>query len=72
MVGRTNKLKDKVGTLHSGGHNQESPTADWVRTAAIIAAVNRQVELESQWRLPEEFSARDIDVVRVRTLSSQI
>ncbi|MDH3316741.1 MAG: hypothetical protein OEQ39_23360 [Gammaproteobacteria bacterium] len=43
-----------------------------VRKAAIIAAKNKQAELESKRQLPEEFSAKDFDFVRARTLSSQI
>ena len=43
-----------------------------VRKTARIAAVNKQVRKKSTWDLPEEFSARDFDFVRARTLSSQI
>jgi hypothetical protein len=45
---------------------------DWVRKAAIIAAMNKQAELKSKRQLPEDFSAKDFDFVRARTLSSQI
>jgi len=44
----------------------------WLRKAAIIAAKNKQAELESKRPLPEDFSANDVNIVQVRTLSSQI
>jgi hypothetical protein len=44
----------------------------WIRKAAIIAAKDKQAELESKWPLPENFSAKDINIVRVRTLSGLI
>jgi hypothetical protein len=44
----------------------------WIRKATIIAAKNKQAELESKQQLPEDFSAKNVDFVRARTLSSQI
>lgn len=44
----------------------------WLRKAAIIAAKEKQAERESQRPLPENFSARDINIVRVRRLSGLI
>lgn len=44
----------------------------WLRKAAIIAAKEKQAERESQRPLPENFSARDINIIRVRTLSGLI
>jgi len=43
-----------------------------LRKAAIIAARDKQAERESQRPPPENFSAQDIDIVRVRTLSGLI
>ena len=44
----------------------------WVRKAAMIAAMNKQADLKSKQQLPEDFSAKNFDFVRARTLSSQI
>ena len=44
----------------------------WIRKATIIAAKNKQVELESKRPLLENFSVKDIDIIRVRALSSLI
>ena len=44
----------------------------WLRKAAIIAAKEKQAERDSQRPLPENFSARDINIVRVRRLSGLI
>jgi hypothetical protein len=68
----SDKFTEKLSTPASGGHSQESPTADWVRTATMISAMNRQAEVESKRQLPEDFSASDFNVIRARTLSSQI
>jgi hypothetical protein len=66
--------QEKLSTSASGGQNLESPIAYWVRAAAMTAAKNKLAELElgSKQQLPEDFSARDFDVVRARALSSQI
>jgi len=44
----------------------------WLRKAAIIAAKDKQAERESKRLLPENFSAKDINIVRVRRLSGLI
>jgi len=44
----------------------------WLRKAAIIAAKDKQAERESKRPLSEHFSARDINMVRVRRLSGLI
>ena len=55
-----------------GGHDKEAPIPDWVRAVAMISATDKQAVMESKRPLPEDFSARDFDVVRARALSSQI
>jgi len=62
----------KLSTSASGGHDKEAPIPDWVRAVAMIAAKNKQAVMESKRQLPEQFSARDFDVVSARALSSQI
>ena len=56
----------------SGHHNKESRTADWVAAVAMIVENNKTTVKESKKPLTEDASARDIDVVRARSLSSQI
>jgi len=66
----------KLSTSVGGGQDLESPLAERVRAVALIdamiAAKNKQAVMESRRQLPEDFSARDFDVVRARALSTQI
>jgi len=53
------KLNDhrqgKLRTSASRGRKQELPTAAWVRCVAMIADKNKQAEMESEQKLPEDF-----------------
>ncbi len=61
----TEQIADHAG--HSGR------TADWIRAVEMIAAQQgRSVTGEHTPKLPENFSTDDIDVVQVRSLSTQI
>jgi hypothetical protein len=62
----------KRNTSAGGGPKQESPTAKRVHSEAMIAAKNKRADRKSKWQMPEDFSAKDFDFVRVRTLSSLI
>lgn len=55
--GKSRKLTDGNGSL---------------RKAAIIAANDKQAERESNHPLPENFSAKEINIIRVRALSGLI
>lgn len=55
-----------------GGHDKIAPIPDWVRAVATHAAKNKQAVMESKTQLPKEFSPADLDLNRVRALSSQI
>lgn len=57
---------------NSGNRNQEARTADWVAAVAMIAEKNKTRTKESKKPLSEDVPAKDIDIVRARTLSSQI
>ena len=59
-------------SANSGHYNKESRTADWVDAVAMIVEKNKAKVKESKKPLLEDVSAKDIDVVRARTLSSQI
>jgi hypothetical protein len=41
-------------------------------TSAMNPAMDKRAERESKQQLPEDFSAKNFDFVRARTLSSQI
>jgi hypothetical protein len=64
--------QEKLSTSAGGGHDKEALIPDWIRAVAMISAKDKQAVMESKRQLPEEFSARDFDVVRARALSSQI
>ena len=51
---------------------KEFPTTHWAHAVATLVARSEPAVLESNRQLPENFSASDFDVVRARTLSSQI
>ncbi len=57
---------------YSGHDSKKSRTADWVAAVAMIAEKNQAKVKESKRPLREDAPAKDIDVVRARTLSSQI
>lgn len=57
---------------NNGHYHNESRTADWVAAVAMIVEKNQAKVKESKKPLSENASAKDIDVVRARTLSSQI
>jgi len=62
-----------VPSLKSNGKSPKSTDGNGsVRGAAIIAANDKQAERESNEQLPESFSAKDINIIRVRTLSGLI
>lgn len=56
----------------SHGHDQKSPTADWVRMVEIIQAMAKRGELETRWERSEDFLANGFDIIRARRLSSLI
>ena len=49
--------KEKLRTSASRGRSQESPTVDWARCVAMIAEKNKQPEMESEQKLPEDFQS---------------
>ena len=60
-------------SLKSNGKSLKSTDGNGsVREAAIIAGNEKQAERESSEQLPENFSAKDINIIRVRTLSGLI
>ena len=67
---KTSQSVDK--SANSGHYNKELRTADWVDAVAMIVEKNKAKVKESKKPLLEDVSAKDIDVVRARTLSSQI
>jgi hypothetical protein len=56
----------------SHGHQQKSPTADWVRMVEIIQAMAERGELKTQRELSADFLAEGFDIVRTRRLASLI
>jgi len=56
----------------SHGHQQKSPTADWVRLVEIVQAMEERGELETRRELSEDFLAKGFDIIRTRRLSSLI
>jgi hypothetical protein len=56
----------------SAGQNQESPAEKLVRARAMITVKNKRAQPEFKRQLPEDFSATDFDIVRMRALSNQI
>ena len=67
-----NKPVKSTKSANSGHNNKESRTADWVVAVAMVAEKNKAKIKESKKPLSEDVPAKDIDVVRARTLSSQI
>jgi len=53
-VGRRKKLREKLSTPATGGHDKESPIADWVRAVEMIAEMNKQAERESNRRRKQQ------------------
>ncbi len=64
--------QDKPIKSANSGHYWESRTADWVAAVAMIVEKNKARVKGTKKPLSEDASARDIDVVRKRSLSSQI
>jgi hypothetical protein len=65
-------LKAVLGASAGENHKENSPVADAVRMVKMIDSVSKQAQLELRCRLPENFSTKEIDIVRARELSRQI
>jgi hypothetical protein len=46
--GRRDKPKENLTTPAAGSRNQKSPTTDWARAVAMLAAMKKQREMESK------------------------
>ena len=64
--------KEQRGTSANSARHKELPTTHWAHAVAMCAENSKSAALESRKQLPEHFSAADFDIVRARTLSSQI
>ena len=63
--------QENVSASAGGSHDKKSPTADWARAVAMLAAMNKPAALESKPQLPKNSLDTDFNVVRARKLSCQ-
>jgi hypothetical protein len=72
-MGHSSKIsQEKFSAIARRTDRHKSPTADWECMVEMIAAMNEQAEQESRRHLAEVFPGGNVDVVRLRTLSSLI
>jgi hypothetical protein len=60
--------KVQRGTSANSAHHKELPTTAWADAVAMLAARSQPAAQKSEKQLPEDFSANDMNVIRVRSL----